>query len=41
MSQIASKTLTTQYFYTDHLNHKTVNKATCITPSANPRQLKS
>ena len=26
-------------FFTDHLNHKTVNKIPCRTPSANPRQV--
>ena len=36
---IFSKTLATQLFFTDHLNHKTVNKTTWRTPSANPRQL--
>ena len=34
-----SKTFATQYFFTDQLNHKTVNKAVCRTPSENPRQL--
>ena len=29
----------TQYIFTDHSKHKTVNKLTCRTPSANPRQL--
>ena len=33
--QVGSKTLTTQCVFTDHLNHKTGNKATCRTPSAN------
>ena len=37
--EIARKTFATQYFITDHLNHKTTNKKTCRTPSANPRQL--
>ena len=27
------------FFFTYHLNHKIVNKATCRAPSANPRQL--
>ena len=26
-------------FFSGHLNHKTVNKTTCITPSVNPHQL--
>ena len=26
-------------FFTDHLKQKTVNKTTCRTPKANPRQL--
>ena len=39
ISQIASKTFATQWFLTDHLNHKIVNKTTHRTPSANPRQL--
>ena len=40
ISQIASKFFTiTQHFFTDHLNHKTVNKTTCWTPSGNPCQL--
>ena len=39
ISQIASKTFATQFIFTDHLNHKTVNNTTCRTPSANPRQL--
>ena len=30
---------TKQYFFIDHLNHKTVNKTTRRGPSANPRQL--
>ena len=37
--QVASNTFATQCFFTDHLNHKIVNKTTCRTPSANPRQL--
>ena len=37
--QIASKTFATQCFFTDHLNHKIMNKKTCRTPLANPRQL--
>ena len=28
-----------QCFFSDHLNHKTVNKTTCRMPSENPRQL--
>ena len=39
MSQIASKIFATQCLFSEHLNHKTVNKATCRTPSANPCQL--
>ena len=39
MSQIASKTFAKQCFFTDHLNHKTVNKRACKMSSANPRQL--
>ena len=39
-SLIASKTFATQCFaqplLTEQLNHKTVNKTTCRTPSANP-----
>ena len=38
-NQIASKTFATQCFFTDYLNHETVNKTTCRTLSANPRQL--
>ena len=33
------KYLIRSVFFTDHLKHKTVNKATCRTPSADPRQL--
>ena len=29
----------TQCFFTHHLRHNSVNKTSCITPSANPRQL--
>ena len=36
MFQIASKTFATQWFFTDPLNHKTVNKTICRAPSANP-----
>ena len=32
------KILATQCFFTDHLNHKTVNKKACRMPSANSRQ---
>ena len=39
ISQIVSKTFTTQCFFTDHLNYKILNKATCGTPSANPCQI--
>ena len=39
LNQIASKTFATQCFFTDYLNHEIVNKTTCRTPSANPRQL--
>ena len=35
----ASKTFATQCFFTDHLKHKSINKAICGTPSANPHQL--
>ena len=38
-NQIASKTFATQFFFTDYLNHETVNKTTCRTLSANPHQL--
>ena len=38
ISQITIKTFATQCFFVDHLNHKIVNKATCRTHSANPRQ---
>ena len=38
-NQIASKTFATQCFFTDYLNHETVNKTTCRTLSANPHQL--
>ena len=34
-----SKTFATECFFTDYLNHKTVNKTTCRTPSANTRQV--
>ena len=33
------KPLLQKFFFTDHLNHKVVNKTTCRTPSANPFQL--
>ena len=36
-SQIHCKIFAVQCFFTDHLKHKTVNKTTCRTPSANPR----
>ena len=39
MSQIASKTFATQCYFSDHLNQKTVNKATWRTPSANPHHI--
>ena len=26
-------------FFADYLDHKTINKVTCTTPSANPNQL--
>ena len=39
ISKIDSKIFTTQCFFIDHLNHKTVNKTTSRTPSANPRRL--
>ena len=39
VSQIASETFARQCFFTDHLNHKIVNKTTCRKPSANPHQL--
>ena len=34
-----SKTFAIQFFFTDNLNQKTVNKTTCRTPSENTRQL--
>ena len=37
--QIPNKTFAPQCFFTEHLDQKTVNKTTCRTPSANPRQL--
>ena len=39
ISEIAIKTFATECFFTDHLNHKTVNKTTCRKSSVNPRQL--
>ena len=39
VSQIASETFARQCFFTDHLNHKIVNKTTCRKPPANPHQL--
>ena len=39
ISQIASKTFATHFFFTDHLNQETANKTTYRTPSANPCQL--
>ena len=33
------KPLLQKFFFTDHLNHKVVNKTTCRTPLANPFQL--
>ena len=39
MSQIPYKIFATQWFFTDHLKLKTVNKTTCRTPSASPPQL--
>ena len=41
LSQIPCKIFTPQCFLTNHLKHKTVNKTTCRTPSANPRQLRA
>ena len=38
-SQIPCKIFATQCFFTGYLKHKTVNKTTCRTPSANPPQL--
>ena len=38
VSKIPCKIFDTQCFFTDHLEHKTVNKTTCRTPLANPRQ---
>ena len=38
-SQSPCKIFATQCFFTDHLKHKTVNKTTFSTLSANPRQL--
>ena len=35
----ASKGFATFCFFTDHLNHKIMNKTTCRTTSANPSQL--
>ena len=39
MSQIAGKSFATKCFFTDHWNHKTVNKTTCRTLLADLRQL--
>ena len=39
MSKNNIKTFAEQCFFTDHLNHKTVNKITYRAPSANPPQL--
>ena len=39
-SQIHCEIFGTQCFFTNHLRHKSVNKTTCSTPSANPRQIK-
>ena len=39
ISEIAGKSLAVQCFFTDHFNHKSVNKTTCRMPSVNPRQL--
>ena len=39
MSQIASKNFATRCLFTDHFNHKSLNKTACRTPSVNPRQL--
>ena len=36
---IAVTIIFTHRFFTGHLNDKTVDKAPCRTPSANPRQL--
>ena len=33
------KTFPKQYFFSDHLKHKTLNKTTYRTPTANPRLL--
>ena len=35
---VTIKIFATQCFFTDHLKHKTVNKTTCRTPSASPRE---
>ena len=35
----ASKGFATFCFFTDHLNHKIMNKTTCRTTTANPSQL--
>ena len=37
--QIACKTFATQCYFTDHLNHETVNKTACRTSSVDPRQI--
>ena len=39
LSQIPCKIFASQCFFTDHLKHKTVNKATRRMPSVNPYQL--
>ena len=40
-SQILCEIFATQYFFTDHLKRKTVEKTTFRTLSANPRQLRA
>ena len=39
MEKFLAKNFTTQCFFIDHLNRKTINKTTCRTPSVNPHQL--
>ena len=36
---LKNKIFATQGFFDDHLKHKTLNKTTCTTPSADPSQL--
>ena len=37
--RLTSKIFATQCSFDDHIRHKIVNKTTCRTPNANPRQL--